>query len=188
MFGASITRHIREAAKRFVGANEGNIAVIFTIAAIPIIGFVGAAIDYSRANAARSTMQAAMDSTALDAVEGSLQRQDLGVGCHHNGPEVFRRALHQQGRDDRCRITATYTANNGNLGNTIQLTAHGSINTDFMKVLGSNFNYDGLRHHIDHRLGQCEDAGRAGARQHGIDVLRRQDHRAAETPSPEPAA
>ncbi len=36
-------------------------------------------------------------------------------------------------------ITATYTANNGNLGNTIQLSANGSINTDFMKVLGSNF-------------------------------------------------
>ncbi len=39
--------------------------MIFTIAAIPLIGFVGAAIDYSRANAARSTMQAALDSTAL---------------------------------------------------------------------------------------------------------------------------
>ncbi len=65
MFGASIIRHIREAAKRFVGANEGNIAVIFTIATIPVIGFVGAAIDYSRANMARSSMQAALDSTAL---------------------------------------------------------------------------------------------------------------------------
>src|SRR5580692_3724524 len=65
MFGASITRHIREAAKRFIGANRGNVAVIFTIAAIPIIGFVGAAIDYSRANMARSSMQAALDSTAL---------------------------------------------------------------------------------------------------------------------------
>ena len=31
--------------------------------------------------------------------------------------------------------SATYTANNGNLGNTIQLTASGSINTDFMKIL-----------------------------------------------------
>src|ERR1700761_192103 len=65
MFVASITRHIREAAKRFVGADKGNVAVIFTIAAIPVIGFVGAAIDYSRANMARSSMQAALDSTAL---------------------------------------------------------------------------------------------------------------------------
>ena len=65
MFVASITRHIREAARRFLSANKGNVAVTFTIAAIPVIGFVGAAIDYSRANMARSSMQAAMDSTAL---------------------------------------------------------------------------------------------------------------------------
>jgi Flp pilus assembly protein TadG len=49
MFGASMIHPIREAAKRFVGANKGNVAVIFTIAAIPVISFVGAAIDYSRA-------------------------------------------------------------------------------------------------------------------------------------------
>ena len=42
-------------------------------------------------------------------------------------------------------ITATYTANNGNLGNTIALTANGTINTDFMRVLGSNFNTLGFR-------------------------------------------
>ena len=32
---------------------------------IPIIGFVGAAVDYSRANSAKAAMQAAIDSTAL---------------------------------------------------------------------------------------------------------------------------
>jgi Flp pilus assembly protein TadG len=62
---ASITRHIREAANRFAGADDGNIAVIFGIALLPILTFVGAAIDYSRANSARSSMQAALDSTAL---------------------------------------------------------------------------------------------------------------------------
>src|ERR1700761_2342726 len=65
MFGASITRRIREVAKRFISAKAGNVAVTFAIAGIPIISFVGAAIDYSRANMARSSMQAALDSTAL---------------------------------------------------------------------------------------------------------------------------
>ena len=65
MFGASMIHNIREAAKRFVGANKGNVAVIFALAAVPLISFVGAAIDYSRASAARSAMQSAMDSTAL---------------------------------------------------------------------------------------------------------------------------
>jgi Flp pilus assembly protein TadG len=138
MFGASITRHIREAAKRFVGANEGNIAVIFTIAAIPIIGFVGAAIDYSRANAARSTMQAALDSTALmlskDLASGKISASDVTTTA-----QKYFGALYTNKDATIAPITATYTANNGNLGNTIQLTAHGSINTDFVKVLGSNF-------------------------------------------------
>src|SRR6478735_10609289 len=44
---------------------RGNIAVTFGLAAIPLIGFVGAAVDYTRANNARSAMQAALDSTAL---------------------------------------------------------------------------------------------------------------------------
>ena len=32
MFGASITRHVRAAARRFAGARDGNIAIIFAIA------------------------------------------------------------------------------------------------------------------------------------------------------------
>jgi Flp pilus assembly protein TadG len=143
MFGASITRHIREAAKRFVGANEGNIAVIFTIAAIPIIGFVGAAIDYSRANAARSTMQAALDSAALmlskDLSSGKISTSDVTTTA-----QKYFGALYTNKDATIAPITATYTANNGNLGNTIQLTAHGSINTDFVKVLGSNFSTMGF--------------------------------------------
>jgi Flp pilus assembly protein TadG len=39
--------------------------MIFSLAAIPIIAFVGASIDYSRANAIRSALQSALDATAL---------------------------------------------------------------------------------------------------------------------------
>ena len=145
MFGTSITRHIREAAKRFIGANEGNIAVIFTIAAIPIISFVGAAIDYSRANSARSTMQAAMDSTAL------MLSKDLSSGKIASDPTTVSRtaqayftALYTNKDATIAPITATYTANNASLGNTILISGTGTINTDFMRVLGSNFNTMGF--------------------------------------------
>ena len=36
----------------------------FALATIPLIGFVGAAVDYSRANSAKAAMQAALDATA----------------------------------------------------------------------------------------------------------------------------
>lgn len=46
-------------------SRAGNVAIIFSIAAIPIIGGVGAAVDYSMANNNRSSMQKALDATAL---------------------------------------------------------------------------------------------------------------------------
>ena len=42
-----------------------NVTLIFALAVIPVIGFIGTAVDYSRGNAARTSMQAALDSTAL---------------------------------------------------------------------------------------------------------------------------
>jgi Flp pilus assembly protein TadG len=81
MFGASFRNQARRAARRFVGANEGNIAVTFAVALVPILGFVGAAIDYTRANSARSSMQAALDSTALmlskDLSQGLITTSDI---------------------------------------------------------------------------------------------------------------
>ena len=57
----------------------------FALAIIPMIGAIGAAVDYSRANSARTAMQAALDSTALilskDAqtlTTGAAQRQGAG--------------------------------------------------------------------------------------------------------------
>jgi Flp pilus assembly protein TadG len=137
MLGASITRHIREAASRFVRAKDGNVAVIFTIALVPLISFVGAAIDYSRANAARSAMQAAMDSTALmlskDLTSGKITAADIGTTAQHYFDALY---TNPDGKVVPIPITATYTADNGNLGSTIQISGSGSIATDFMKVAG----------------------------------------------------
>jgi Flp pilus assembly protein TadG len=44
---------------------SGNVAIIFAIAIVPVVGAVGAAVDYSMANSNRSSMQKALDSTAL---------------------------------------------------------------------------------------------------------------------------
>ncbi|MDB5625148.1 MAG: hypothetical protein JWR73_950, partial [Tardiphaga sp.] len=45
-----------ELIKRFGRNDRGNIAVIFAIALLPILGFVGVAVDYTRASSARSAM------------------------------------------------------------------------------------------------------------------------------------
>jgi Flp pilus assembly protein TadG len=54
--------------QRFWSGREGrtgNVAIIFAIAIVPVIGGVGAAVDYAMANSNRSSMQKALDSTAL---------------------------------------------------------------------------------------------------------------------------
>ena len=45
--------------------DRGNVAIIFALALIPLIGLTGAAIDYSRAATARTAMQTALDAAAL---------------------------------------------------------------------------------------------------------------------------
>jgi hypothetical protein len=47
------------------GDAGGNVAIIFALALLPVVGSVAAAVDYSRANSARTAMQAAADATAL---------------------------------------------------------------------------------------------------------------------------
>ena len=42
----AIFNRVRTAARHFAKADQGNIAVLFAIAAVPILSFVGAAIDY----------------------------------------------------------------------------------------------------------------------------------------------
>jgi Flp pilus assembly protein TadG len=46
-------------------SRAGNVAITFSLAVIPVIGGIGAAVDYSMANNNRSSMQKALDATAL---------------------------------------------------------------------------------------------------------------------------
>src|SRR5437868_2370456 len=58
---------------------HANTTVIFALAVIPIFGSVGAAVDYSRANNARTAMQAALDATALMISKQALDLQSTQV-------------------------------------------------------------------------------------------------------------
>ncbi|HMN51313.1 MAG TPA: VWA domain-containing protein [Xanthobacteraceae bacterium] len=54
--------------RRFWSGEEGrkgNTAIVFALSLIPIIGATGAALDYSMANSSRTSMQKALDATAL---------------------------------------------------------------------------------------------------------------------------
>jgi Flp pilus assembly protein TadG len=137
MSGASAFRKTRDALRRIPGAREGNVAVIFALSAIPIITFVGSAIDYTRANSARTSMQAALDSTALmlskDLTAGTITAADI-----QNKASAYFSALYTNKDAIVPTITATYTPPTSTTAASIKLDGKSSIATDFMRVAGYN--------------------------------------------------
>lgn len=137
-------RTIARLLRRFARASEGNIAILFAIALVPLLGFVGAAVDYSRANRARTAMQAALDSTAL------MVAKDLSAGVittfqiNATAQQYFT-ALYTDKEAQSISVNATYTqASGGGAGSTVQVNGSASITTDFMKIAGfPNINFNG---------------------------------------------
>jgi Flp pilus assembly protein TadG len=114
---------------------RGNIAVIFAIALLPLLSFTGAAIDYSRANNARTSMQSTLDSVALmlskDLSQSLIKASDISAKAHD-----YFNALYTNKDAQSVSITATYTPGTTSTGSTILVTGSGMIATDFMTVAG----------------------------------------------------
>jgi hypothetical protein len=75
--------------RRFFEDRAGNVSTTFAFALVPMIAFAGAAVDYSRATDTRSSIQAAVDASALGAVNARLpfesQRLALGRSLFNGG-------------------------------------------------------------------------------------------------------
>lgn len=131
---ASITRFIGGAVSRFFRANDGNVAIIFGLAIIPLISCVGAAIDFSRANAARAAMQSALDSAALmvakDLTSGVIQPGDISAKARSYFDGIY------TNKDATITgFTPVYTPASGNTAATIKIDGAGYINSDFLQVV-----------------------------------------------------
>lgn len=120
---------------RFAAAEQGNIAFIFAIALVPVLSFVGAAIDYSRAAQARSSMQSALDSAALmlsrDLSSGTITTSQLSTKAQ----AYFNALFTDTNTLPSVNVAATYNASTS-IGSTIQLSGTGTYTTTFMKIAG----------------------------------------------------
>jgi Flp pilus assembly protein TadG len=122
---------------RFAGAEQGNIAVIFAIALVPVLGFVGAAVDYSRAVQARSSLQVALDSAALmvskDLTNGTITEADIEakVKSYFTGLYTGR-----TGTVSTADIRASYTPKDSSGISNIVVSGSGTMPTNFMRVAG----------------------------------------------------
>jgi Flp pilus assembly protein TadG len=95
----------RRTLSAFRVAQAGNVAITFAFASLPIIGFVGAAVDYSRANSVKAAMQTALDSTALMlAKEAASDTEDqLKTNATKYFTALFTR---QEAKDVDVQVTA----------------------------------------------------------------------------------
>ncbi|PZA11087.1 pilus assembly protein [Rhodopseudomonas palustris] len=128
---------------RFRRDRRGNIAVIFAIALVPLISAVGCAVDYSRANALRSKLQAAADAASVGSVSRTAPAYVAAGSMSADG------AI-SSGSDDALRIfNGNLSGESGfTLGNvsatvskvadvvTSKVTFSAQISTMFMKVVG----------------------------------------------------
>ncbi|MCG6203053.1 pilus assembly protein [Rhodopseudomonas sp. HC1] len=113
--------------------DRGNIAVIFAIMALPMLSFVGVAVDFSRASSARSAMQAALDSTSLMIAKEAATSSDLNA----RAAAVFA-ALYKHDEVTGVTIATAYTAQSGTTPGKLVITGAGQLPTTFMKVVGFN--------------------------------------------------
>jgi len=129
---ASLVHRLRQSVRDLWAAEDGNVAIIFTIALIPIIGLAGGAIDYGRASAVKTAMQAALDATALAM---SKEASTLSAGELNDKAAAYFAAAFDRPEVQGIKIGATYSADDGS---SVAVTGTGSIGTQFLGILGIN--------------------------------------------------
>lgn len=118
---------------RFFADQQGGVAPIFALALVPMIGLAGAALDYSRASAARTAMQASLDATAL-----MIAKDAQLIASDQVGPRATQLFNAGFGRDDVQSIQVNATVSSGTGGTTVTASAGGAVATTFMHILGQS--------------------------------------------------
>jgi len=119
---------------RFLRNRDGSVMPMLALAALPLFGFVGAAIDYSRAAAARTAMQAALDSTAL-----MLSKDAQTVPAASLVQEATNDFQSMFTRPEAYDVQLTPQFSQPAEGNfSLKLSASAKVNTLFARLLGQS--------------------------------------------------
>ncbi len=119
---------------RFRGDKEANVAIIFALALLPVTGLVGAAVDYSHANSIRTSMQSAVDATALMLAKNatSLSSTQITQQASDNFNALFSRP-----ETTGVQVVAVYDAS----AKSVSVSASGAMKPDLISIMGfSNLN------------------------------------------------
>jgi Flp pilus assembly protein TadG len=125
-----IFARLRQTLRDFGAARRGNVAITFALATLPIIGSVGAAVDYSRANFVKATMQQALDSTAL--MLSKEAATDTSSQLQTKASNYFKALFNPPGAQN-ITVSVTYSSSGGS---NLVINGSASVPTTFAAVLG----------------------------------------------------
>ena len=115
---------------RFQHDRRGGVALTFALALIPILVSVGAAVDYSRANALKADLQSALDSTALMVSKNAASQT---AGALQTSAQSYFVALFNEPQASNVQFNATYSTGSGS---SVLVNGSADMPTNFMGILG----------------------------------------------------
>jgi Flp pilus assembly protein TadG len=119
---------------RFLRNQKGGVAPTLALAIIPLVGIVGAAVDYSRAASTRTAMQAALDSAALML---SKDAQTLTSTQLDSKATTYFNALFQRPEASNVQVTQQFSSPvAGNF--TIKLVGSATMSTVVWRLVGQD--------------------------------------------------
>jgi Flp pilus assembly protein TadG len=123
-------RSVETSFRRLLKCTGAGVAPIFALAIIPVVGLVGAAVDYSRANSIKAGLQSALDATALAMARAAptLTQAQLQLQT-----TAYFQALFNKPEAKNVIVTSTY-ATTGGPQLTIKVSS--TMDTMFMNVMG----------------------------------------------------
>ncbi len=121
---------LRCALEAFRRSERANVTIMFALATIPMMGFVGAAVDYSRANSVKAAMQAAADATALML---SREVHDMNNAQIQTKAKAYFDALLNRSEARAVQVSASYSTSDGSR---VMVDASSRVNAEFMKLMG----------------------------------------------------
>jgi Flp pilus assembly protein TadG len=109
---------------------QGSAVTTFTVALIPVMAAIGAAVDFSHANSVKTAMQAALDSTGLFlSTNAAVQSPDQLQAAATN----YFSALFNRPEVKNLRVAATYATDGSSK---VVVTANVDVDTNFMGIMG----------------------------------------------------
>src|ERR1700730_1278170 len=121
----------RMSLKRFFSDRKGSVTPLLALGIIPIVGAVGAAIDYSRANSVRTAMQGAGDATALMLAKSA---STLTADQLQQNATAYFQANFNRPDAQGLQVTATY--GRGPSGLAVTVNGAATVNTSFLGLMG----------------------------------------------------